>query len=114
MSYYMGVDIGTSSVKSMLISGDGNVAGTEQVGIQYHKGEAFLGGTGHGRTLAGCTPDDCSFGETFSREAAQISCISYSGQMHGLVMVDDRGKLIRNAIIWAIKDQEMKSLKFIK
>ena len=37
MSYYMGVDIGTSSVKSMLISGDGNVAGTEQVGYNIIK-----------------------------------------------------------------------------
>ena len=50
-------------------------------------------------------------GEISSRcpsEAAQIRGISYSGQMHGLVTVDEDGKLVRDAIIWA--DQRISAL----
>ena len=30
----------------------------------------------------------------------EISCIGYSGQMHGAVMLDEQGKVIRPALIW--------------
>src|SRR5271154_4456532 len=30
----------------------------------------------------------------------QISCVGFSGQMHGAVMLDDAGKVVRPALIW--------------
>lgn len=101
MSYYMGVDIGTSSVKSMLISGNGNVAGTEQVGYNIIKERLSWAEQDMEELWQAARQTIAALVKRFPGEAAQISCISYSGQMHGLVMVDDRGKLIRNAIIWA-------------
>jgi xylulokinase len=32
--------------------------------------------------------------------ADQISCVGFSGQMHGAVMLDDAGKVVRPALIW--------------
>ena len=30
----------------------------------------------------------------------QISCVGFSGQMHGAVMLDDAGEVVRPALIW--------------
>src|SRR5215475_4594037 len=30
----------------------------------------------------------------------QISCVGFSGQMHGAVMLDESGKVVRPALIW--------------
>mgnify|MGYP001070753543 CR=1 FL=1 len=37
MNYYLGVDIGTSSVKSLLMDATGNIAGTSQIGYDIIK-----------------------------------------------------------------------------
>ena len=37
MNYYLGIDIGTSSVKSLLMDARGNIAGTSQIGYDIIK-----------------------------------------------------------------------------
>lgn len=101
MSYYMGIDVGTSSVKSMLIRGDGKAAGTEQVGYNIIKGTLSCAEQDMEELWQAARQTIEALVRRFPKEARQIACISYSGQMHGLVMVDEEGKLIRNAIIWA-------------
>lgn len=101
MRYYMGIDIGTSSVKSMLISGDGKVAGTEQVGYNIIKETLSYAEQDMEELWQAARQTVAALVKRFPEEAGKIECISYSGQMHGLVMVDAEGNLIRNAIIWA-------------
>ena len=79
MSYYMGVDIGTSSVKSMLISGDGNVAGTEQVGYNIIKERLSWAEQDMEELWQAARQTIAALVKRFPGEAAQISCISYSG-----------------------------------
>lgn len=101
MNYYLGIDLGTSSVKSLLMDAEGNVAGTSQIGydivkeqLQYAEQDMEDLWNAASRTVS----------ELVVRYPEKMKCvkgISYSGQMHGLVMVDREGRLIRNAIIWA-------------
>ena len=97
--YYIGVDLGTSSVKLLMMDDDGNVINTvtREYPISFPK-------TGwseqnpedwHEQTVEGIK-------ELVKDEAtcAQVKGISFGGQMHGLVVLDDEDKVIRPAILW--------------
>lgn len=101
MGYLLGIDIGTSSVKSLLMDEDGRVAAIaqqeydmlkpEQSWAEQKIGQLWEAAAGTIRSLLGQCP----------QLKGQISGIGYSGQMHGLVMVDKEGREVRNTIIWA-------------
>ena len=52
MEYYCGIDLGTSSVKVMLLGADGTVVGTASAGYDIQKKYALGGRTGYGISLA--------------------------------------------------------------
>lgn len=96
--YYIGIDLGTSAVKLLLMETDGTIVKT--VSRDYplyfpHPGwseqnpedwydQSFLG-------LKELTADI---------DKSQIGGISFGGQMHGLVTLDDQDQVIRPAILW--------------
>jgi xylulokinase len=100
MSYVIGVDLGTSAVKLLLVDREGRVAQEitkpypliqEKSGYSEQDPEQWVR-----QTLDGL------------RELVQqagiaenaVAGISFSGQMHGLVLVDREGRVLRNAILW--------------
>lgn len=100
MKYVIGVDLGTSAVKTLLIGQDGAVKAEatreyplyhEKSGWSEQEPEDWVTGTiGALRELtgkAGVQPQD-------------IEGVSFSGQMHGLVLLDAEDKPIRRAILW--------------
>lgn len=106
MSYYLGIDLGTSSVKSLLMDNNGQIVGTSQVGydivklkLSYAEQDMEVLWEAAKRTIADLV-------KRYPAETAGIQGISYSGQMHGLVIVDQNGKPIRNAVIWADQRSE--------
>lgn len=100
MKYVIGVDLGTSAVKTLLIGQDGAVKAEatreyplyhEKSGWSEQEPEDWVTGTiGALQELtgkAGVQPQD-------------IEGVSFSGQMHGLVLLDADDKPIRRAILW--------------
>ena len=100
MRTLLGIDIGTSSVKAMLLDADGGVIATvakkydvdipgancaEQDPEQWWNGTVEL-----------CNRLKTEHGEAFQK----LEGIGLSGQMHGLVTVDKNGKVLRPAILW--------------
>jgi len=96
MNYYIGADLGTSSLKLILCSAEGETVKsvTRDYPVSYPKNgwseqapedwwSAFCDGV---RELAGGRQDVCG--------------ISVAGQMHGLVILDKNGEVIRPAILW--------------
>lgn len=106
MNYYIGLDIGTSSVKALLMDAGGRIAGTSQIGYDIIK-ECLEYAEQNMEELweASCRAI-ADLAKRYPAETGKVKGISYSGQMHGLVMVDKEGKLIRNAIIWADQRSE--------
>ncbi|UVI29163.1 xylulokinase [Paenibacillus spongiae] len=100
MSLLMGIDIGTSSVKSMVIDSSGHVSGFSQ--MDYDIDMPVSG-------YAQQNPDVwwklvCETSELAMKKAgasgSSIAGIGFSGQMHGLVALDKEGQVLRPAIIW--------------
>jgi xylulokinase len=100
VNYVIGVDLGTSAVKLLLVDRVGTVAGEVtksypliQVKSGYSEQEPELWVR---QTIAG-------LGELVKQAgigAEDVSGISFSGQMHGLVLIDQDGQVLRNAILW--------------
>src|SRR5690554_1065616 len=94
---YIGIDLGTSSVKLILVSPEGKVLSsvtknydllipkpmwTEQNPKDWYD-----------QALSGLK-------ELVKHHKDEIKAISFSGQMHGLVILDEQDQVLRNAILW--------------
>lgn len=95
---YIGVDLGTSAVKLLLMGGDGKIekiVSREYPLVFPHPGwseqnpqdwwNAVLDGLAE-------LIKDC--------DKTQVAGISFGGQMHGLVILDENDQVIRPAILW--------------
>ncbi len=95
---YIGIDLGTSAVKLLLMKGDGtieNVVSREYPLYFPHPGWSEQ------------RPEDwwnavCEGLVELTRDCDrdQIAGISFGGQMHGLVILDQEDRVIRPAILW--------------
>lgn len=96
--YYIGVDLGTSAVKLLLMAHDGkieNIVSKEyplyfpQPGWSEQKPEDW-----YQQVMAGIK-------ELIKDvDKSQVAGISFGGQMHGLVILDENDEVIRPAILW--------------
>jgi len=94
---FLGVDLGTSSLKALVLDVDGTIVGTASAGYPMTTPQPGW---------AESNPDDwwVAAGQAV-REAAgahrsDIAAIGLSGQMHGVVLSDDAGQPLRPAILW--------------
>ena len=95
---YIGIDLGTSSVKLLLMDSSGKIVNivTEEYPVSYpHPGWSEQRPEDwYEKTVAGV--------RKLIRDAdrEQIAGISFGGQMHGLVILDRDDQVIRPAILW--------------
>mgnify|MGYP002514037786 CR=1 FL=1 len=96
--FYIGVDLGTSAVKLLLMEGNGKIANIvskeyplyfPQPGWSEQKPEDWWEAVKTG--LKELTEDF---------DKSQVAGISFGGQMHGLVILDKDDNVIRPAILW--------------
>ncbi len=97
--YVMGIDIGTSGCKTLIVDNDGQVAArataeyplsTPHPGWSEQDPEHWYAAT---LSTVRKALDDCGPG-------IEIKAIGLSGQMHGLVALDKGGCVLRPAILW--------------
>lgn len=98
MNSYIGIDLGTSSVKILLVSADGKII--KSVSRDYPIAYPKSGWSEqnpqdwYDATLRGI--DELLNGY----DKSQVKGISFGGQMHGLVALDKDDNVIRPAILW--------------
>ncbi|MCM2605624.1 xylulokinase [Rossellomorea marisflavi] len=96
MEYVIGVDLGTSAVKCLLLDRAGNVVKEAERSFSIMRGAP-----GHSEQ----DPDDWVRGtlqalKELTAVEGDVKGISFSGQMHGLVLLDGKGNVARPAILW--------------
>lgn len=100
MKYVIGIDLGTSSVKVLLVNQEGAIQGEasssyplihERPGYSEQDPEEWVKGTISSLQQllqeTGVSPQD-------------IEGVSFSGQMHGLVLLNEQNEVLRPAILW--------------
>jgi len=100
VNYYLGIDVGTSSSKTLVMDEKGIILDMEQVVYDFEK--PYIN---YAEQNAEELWDAVS--ETIRKLLAKhpglenhIKCIGYSGQMHGVLAVDREGNALTKAIIW--------------
>ena len=100
MSYVLGIDLGTSSVKGLVLDQSGTVItqATEKYPLIHLK-----------KGYSEQRPNDWIEGtkkviQSLIRQLPELETklegVSFSGQMHSLVLLDEKGRPIRDAILW--------------
>jgi xylulokinase len=106
MSYLVGIDLGTSSVKTLIVGSDGSVLSTStdnypistpKMNYAEQKPEKWW------KATVNTIRDSIKKAEI---KPSDIKCIGLSGQMHGAVFLDKDLNIIRPSIIWC--DQRSK------
>jgi xylulokinase len=94
---FLGLDLGTSSLKALLLDVDGAIIGTASAAYPMTTPQPGW---------AESDPEDWwqAAGEAVHEAAgahrSEIAAIGVSGQMHGVVLSDDAGEPLRPAILW--------------
>src|SRR5699024_2732988 len=100
MKYVIGIDLGTSAVKILLVDQQGEV--TREISKSYSLIAEKAGYSEQdpsvwvNQTIAGLA----ELVQQFGGDVEDISGISFSGQMHGLVLLNAQQQVLRNAILW--------------
>ncbi len=100
MEYLIGVDLGTSGTKTVLFDVDGNVMASKTIEYplyQPQNGWAEQEPMDWWNATAATTK---AVIEESGVDPADIKGVGLSGQMHGLVMLDKDGNVLRRSIIW--------------
>ncbi|WP_010269019.1 xylulokinase [Paenibacillus senegalensis] len=101
MGYLMGIDLGTSSVKTIVMAENGEIRGSAQGGydilipsIGYAEQQPETWWKAAAQTMRSAVADA-------GISPHEIESIGLSGQMHGMVLIDDKHEVIRPAIVWS-------------
>lgn len=94
----LGIDLGTGSTKAVLLDADGCVAGRGAVTHAVRttrRGWAESDPEDWWRSIGGAVR------AAVGSRARDVGAIGLCGQMHGVVLLDARGRALRAAILWA-------------
>ena len=95
---FLGIDVGTSSLKALVLDVEGTIVGTASASYPISTPEPGWAESDPERwwDAAGTAVAEAAAGR-----AVEIAAIGVSGQMHGVVLSDDVGQPVRPAILWA-------------
>jgi len=100
MAYYLGIDVGTSGTKALVMDADANVLATAT-----GEHDVLVPRPGWSEQdpdqwwLAAVEAVRAAVAKA-GVDASQAAGIGLSGQMHGLVLLDDAGRPVRPSLIW--------------
>lgn len=100
MTYVLGIDLGTGSLKGLLMNELGKIIASESSDYPLLTPKAGYSEQNPAEWVNALNKVILTLGEKVTDLKNNLVGISFSGQMHSLVMVDKNGDVIRPAILW--------------
>jgi xylulokinase len=99
--HLLGIDVGTSGTRALILDENGRVVASATKEHQPFASPQIGWAEQHPEDWwrAACAAIPKAIAAAHLR-AEDIACVGFSGQMHGAVMLDDRGQVVRPALIW--------------
>jgi xylulokinase len=97
---FLGIDLGTSQLKALLVTRDGRILGRGRARYAVTvpaQGQAQTD-PGHWWQAAGTAVREAL--AQAGADGADVQCLALAGQMHGVVLSDPAGAPLRPAIVW--------------
>lgn len=100
MSFYLGIDIGTSGTKTLLINESGEVLAEANADYPLHQPKPGWTEQDPEDWWRATVKTVRSVMKKSKLKPSDVRAIGLSGQMHGSVFLDKNDKVIRNALLW--------------
>ncbi|WP_027487850.1 xylulokinase [Allorhizobium undicola] len=97
---YLGIDLGTSGVKAMLIDDDQQVIGSGHGALTVERPYSGWSEQKPDDWIAATGKAIAALKANFPRELAAVKGIGLSGHMHGATLIDAGDKVLRPCILW--------------
>jgi xylulokinase len=95
---FLGIDLGTSSLKALVLDVDGSIVGT---GSATYPMTTPQPGWAESDPHVWWEAAAAAVHEAAGAHGSEVAAIGLCGQMHGVVLSDDTGEPLRPAILWA-------------
>ncbi|MCF6367874.1 xylulokinase [Rhizobium halophilum] len=97
---YLGLDLGTSGVKAMLIDGDQQIIGSASGALDVSRSRPGWSEQDPAHWIRATEEAVGTLGQRFPTEMAAVKGIGLSGHMHGATLIDGEDKALRPCILW--------------
>ncbi|OLP46564.1 xylulokinase [Rhizobium oryziradicis] len=97
---YLGLDLGTSGVKAMLMDGDQKVIGSGHGALNVSRPHSGWSEQAPQDWISACEEAISGLKAQFPKELAAVKGIGLSGHMHGATLIDAEDKVLRPCILW--------------
>ena len=97
---YLGLDLGTSGVKAMLIDADQRIVGSASGSLDVSRPRPGWSEQDPTQWIRATEEAVAGLKAKFPKELAAVKGIGLSGQMHGATLLDADGKVLRPCILW--------------
>lgn len=97
---YLGIDLGTSGVKCVLVGADGRRIAEGAAGLCSRRPRPGWSEQDPGDWWRAAREAVADVRSRHERELAAVRAIGLSGQMHGATLLDAAGRVLRPAILW--------------
>ena len=97
---YLGIDLGTTSVKVILVDDNLNCIATESSPLTVSRPHSLWAEQNPSDWWNALNNSMKNLHLKFPQELKKVKAIGLSGQQHGAVLLDDKNKVLRPAILW--------------
>lgn len=97
---YIGLDLGTSGIKALLMDAQQRIIGSANANINVSRPNPGWSEQNPQDWISACEQAMAELREKYPVEFTATEAISFSGQMHGATLLDSSGQVIRPCILW--------------
>ena len=97
---YLGIDLGTSAVKTLLVDGGERVIGEASEALTVQRPQPLWSEQDPDAWWAALDRAMRRLRQDHPQEFAAVKALGLSGQMHGAVLLDGQDRVLRPAILW--------------
>ncbi|MBY5760652.1 xylulokinase [Rhizobium leguminosarum] len=97
---YLGLDLGTSGVKAMLIDGDQKIVGSANGSLDVSRPHSGWSEQEPAHWVRATEEAVAGLKAKHPKELAAVKGIGLSGQMHGATLIDATDKVLRPCVLW--------------
>lgn len=99
-TYFLGIDVSTTATKALLIDSNGQVAAVSATEYPFETPRPLWSEQHPRLWWDGAQKSIRAVLAKSGINAAQVSGVGLTGQMHGLVLLDEAGEVLRPSILW--------------
>ncbi len=100
MAYVLGIDSSTTATKAIVVGDDGSVAGVSSAGYAFSTPHPLWSEQDPALWLEAAAAAIRGALAAAGLAGEEIAAVGLTGQMHGLVLLDDGGNVLRPAMLW--------------